>query len=410
MVIMMKIARTVFRSGERYSLLLDEGTPVWYPTLFATSQLRNSAKAPNTIEAYLNAIRHLLEWAQSQNIVLEDLFSTNQFLTVEQVENLCDYLKKKKRKENYVDLKKPSILRKELHRAKYFKQESVSNETLYIRISYVSDYIEWLAKYVLSERRRTIDSNISQKISRMLTSLNARRPKRTTSSRHHKMGLAYNQRAVLLNIVDPQHPGSPFSDNTKGRDSLIIEILYKTGIRLGELLSIRISDFNFQNNTLLIPRRHDDPSDPRTKQPVVKTLDRLLPLSRQLSETVHNYILKERARIDNAKKNDFLFVTYKIGPYCGEPLSASSVYCIFRRINQHVKELSDLTPHILRHTWNDMFSEKVDEQGIGAAEEEKIRSFLMGWKEGSGTSAIYTRRHIEKKAHEVSLLLQGGRD
>lgn len=30
----------------------------------------------------------------------------------------------------------------------------------------------------------------------------------------------------------------------------------------------------------------------------------------------------------------------------------------------------------------------------------------MGWAEGSGTSTTYTKRHIAKKAHEVSLLLQ----
>ena len=50
--------------------------------------------------------------------------------------------------------------------------------------------------------------------------------------------------------------------------------------------------------------------------------------------------------------------------------------------------------------------EKVDQQGIKEAEEEKLRSNLMGWAEGSGTSTTYTKRHIAKKAHEVSLLLQ----
>ncbi len=44
-----------------------------------------------------------------------------------------------------------------------------------------------------------------------------------------------------------------------------------------------------------------------------------------------------------------------------------------------------------------MFSEKVDEQGISEAEEEKLRSNLMGWAEGSGTSKTYTQRHIEKR-------------
>jgi hypothetical protein len=30
----------------------------------------------------------------------------------------------------------------------------------------------------------------------------------------------------------------------------------------------------------------------------------------------------------------------------------------------------------------------------------------MGWKEGSGTAAVYTKRHTRKKAREASLQLQ----
>ncbi len=95
----MKLIRTKFKSGERYSLLVDDkGMPIWYPTLFATSKLRNSAKAPNTIEAHLNAIKLLIEWSHSSNIVLEEIFSAKQFLTTEQIEHLCIYLKGKKMK------------------------------------------------------------------------------------------------------------------------------------------------------------------------------------------------------------------------------------------------------------------------------------------------------------------------
>lgn len=132
----------------------------------------------------------------------------------------------------------------------------------------------------------------------------------------------------------------------------------------------------------------------------------MLPISRKLAERTHDYILRERSQVVGANKHDFLFVTYKSGPYCGKPLSSSGLYKIINQVRESIDDLSDLTPHIFRHTWNDMFSEKVDEQGISEAEEEKLRSNLMGWAEGSGTSKTYTQRHIEKKAHQVSILLQ----
>jgi len=49
----------------------------------------------------------------------------------------------------------------------------------------------------------------------------------------------------------------------------------------------------------------------------------------------------------------------------------------------------------------------MDKRRVSSAEEEKIRSYLMGWKGGSGTASTYTRRHIERKAREAALLLQG---
>jgi hypothetical protein len=48
----------------------------------------------------------------------------------------------------------------------------------------------------------------------------------------------------------------------------------------------------------------------------------------------------------------------------------------------------------------------MDANKVGEDAEKKARSYLMGWSETSGTAATYTRRHIRKKAQEVSLQLQ----
>ena len=406
---MLKLTRVKFESsGERYSLLTgSDGLPLWYPTLFATSQLRNAAKAPNTIEAHLNAIKLLFEWANSHEIDLKQSFSTMKFLTVEQIESLCSYLKhdrSQRVKSNVIPIR---MANKERTRASLTQTKTVAKQTYYIRISYIADYLEWFAKRVLSERKIIISREISHLISLMIRSLKARRPIRSINQRNAPKGVSEAQRELLLSVCDPKYLNSPFSSKTRERDSLLVEILYRTGVRLGELLSIKISDLNFQENTLLIARRHDDVDDPRIKQPVAKTLDRLLPLSRGLSQRIHDYILRDRSLVKGANRHEFLFITYKSGPHCGTPLSTSSVYRIINRVTSNIDCLSKLTPHVLRHTWNDRFSEKADAQGLDQAEEEKLRSYLMGWKEGSGTSATYTRRHIEKEAHRVSLLLQG---
>ncbi|EFC7583821.1 site-specific integrase, partial [Escherichia coli] len=61
-----------------------------------------------------------------------------------------------------------------------------------------------------------------------------------------------------------------------------------------------------------------------------------------------------------------------------------------------------------RHTWNYEFSSLVDgmDETFSEEKEEQIRSYLMGWKTGSGTAQIYNRRHLVEEAHKTSLAMQ----
>jgi hypothetical protein len=60
----------------------------------------------------------------------------------------------------------------------------------------------------------------------------------------------------------------------------------------------------------------------------------------------------------------------------------------------------------LRHTWNDNFSKKMDEDQASPEDEQKLRSRLMGWNPTSDTAATYTRRTIERRARKASLEMQ----
>ncbi len=91
----------------------------------------------------------------------------------------------------------------------------------------------------------------------------------------------------------------------------------------------------------------------------------------------------------------------------GAPLSLSAVNAIFAELrNAFNGEFDAVTPHVLRHTWNDRFSEIMDIAKVSEAEEERMHSFLMGWAPTSKTSVNYTRRHVRLKAQQVSLAMQ----
>lgn len=104
-------------------------------------------------------------------------------------------------------------------------------------------------------------------------------------------------------------------------------------MRAGELLNLKVNDLNLRNNTLSIFRRHDCIEDRRLNQPLVKTGERIIPLSDELVMEIFDYIQTCRSKITK-KKHDFLFVTHSAGKTVGEPLSVSAYEKIISTIKK----------------------------------------------------------------------------
>jgi len=115
-----------------------------------------------------------------------------------------------------------------------------------------------------------------------------------------------------------------------------------------------------------------------------------------------SYINNERRSIMAARKVPQVFVSDE-----GDPLSQASIDKVFLQIRQACPDLpEDLSSHVMRHTWNERFSEEADALGLSESAEEKARNTQQGWSDNSKMGVTYTRRHTAKKAREVSLKLQ----
>lgn len=208
----------------------------------------------------------------------------------------------------------------------------------------------------------------------------------------------------LLSVTSPISPENPWKGKgTRIRNALQVRWFCELGLRRGEVLNVKISDINFQSEELTVVRRADDPQDPRKDQPLVKTRDRKIPLSPSFCKLRHEYITNTRRAPEGARRHPYLFIAMGTGA----PLSLSAVNAIFAELrNTFNGEFDAVTPHVLRHTWNDRFSDIMDNAKVSEAEEERMRSFLMGWAPTSKTSVNYTRRHVRLKAQQVSLAMQ----
>lgn len=397
----------IMSNGERYCLLVDSvsGMPLFYPNLYVTTQIRNRSLSYSAMEGALASISILLKFMLERNQSLEERFKKGLFLNLSEIDALRDYCRKMFRN---MKIKSNLIRVRDIKGNKNKERNGiVSSQTEYKRLTVIAQYIEWLA-YYLSEN--SLSDERIKLIEKMIKGIKSRRPVR--KNRNQEMdgrGLSEEQLDILFELIMPGSESNPFEDKSvRVRNRLMILMLYYLGLRGGELLNIRIRDIDFSNGQLVVVRRADEKDDPRTDQPLVKTLDRRLPIKDSLVQEIHNYILKYRKQIPNARKHDFLFVTHKQGPTNGQPISKSAYAKIIRVVKEVSPDLYGFTGHSLRHAWNENFSNCIDnmDNPPDEAQQEKMRSYLMGWREGSGTAATYNKRFVKRKSQEATLEMQ----
>ncbi|MCI4411621.1 MAG: site-specific integrase, partial [Thiotrichales bacterium] len=385
--------------GERYCLLVDSvtGLPLFYPNLFVTTQIRNASLSFSAMESVLVGVSVLIRFCQHAGIDLDKRFQRKEFLVRHEIEALADFCQLKLRQEP-ISQKVISIAHK--------KERLVASQTTYVRLTHIARYLAWLPSVMSPQLTR----EHNDKLRDMVLMIKTRRPvKKGRNSGVSEKGLSDGQIEVLFEIFRPDSDLNPFDRrDVRVRNRLIFLMLFHLGVRSGELLNIRIRDIDFANNQIVVARRADDKNDPRLDQPLVKTLDRRLPVKDTLIQEIHDYIVNYRKLIPNANRHDFLFVTHKPGPTVGQPISKASYNKVMAIIRDVSPDLYSFTGHALRHKWNERFSELMDSQDTppDEAQQEQLRSWLMGWRQGSGTAATYNQRFIKRKASEASMALQ----
>lgn len=219
-----------------------------------------------------------------------------------------------------------------------------------------------------------------------------------------RQGMTKTEVERMLKAIDPASPDNPWKNkHARVRNQLIFHWLLSLGLRKGELLVIKLADIDLRSNEVTVSRRADDPEELRKDEPNTKTKDRLLSLGDTLANMTRDYILGVRKAMRNAKRHPYFIVATGTG----RPLTKSAVNKLFVELRTKVPGLpEELTPHVLRYSWNDAFSEQMDAKNVEPAEEEKMRKQQMGWSDKSKMASLYTKRHTEKKAKEASLALQ----
>ncbi len=124
----------------------------------------------------------------------------------------------------------------------------------------------------------------------------------------------------------------PAGDSYKElRDSAMLELLYATGIRVSELIGLKMSDVNMHMG-FLICRDGDK--------------ERMVSFSNEVREALYQYLTKARDHMAANEARDILFVNCS-----GTPMSRQGFWKLIKGYAKKAGITKDITPHTLRHTF-----------------------------------------------------------
>lgn len=403
--------RVLFRNGERHSVLSRPGgLPVHEATLYL-AKYRKRGRAANTIHAVCTALALLYRELDIAGIDLLQRLREGQFLTVPELNRLADATQHKVADLSYeeadergglnvIDIRRIRMRRK----SAVEEAKAVSVGTQATRLRYMADYLEFLATYMGATLSASMRKELAFESERTLKVLRAQVPPVSKRAKlGAREGLSKEDQDRLLKVIHPDSPGNPWERGfVRQRNWLIVVLLLATGMRRGELLGLQIRDLDQRLPKLRIIRRADASEDPRRIQPNTKTNDREVELRAAIMRAVWSYINHHRKKIKTARKYPQLIVSDE-----GQPLSLKSIDKIFVQLRDACPGLPvTLTSHVMRHTWNERFSEQAELLGLTDAVEEKARNEQQGWTDNSKSAATYTGRYASRKGRELSLKLQ----
>ncbi|MBB4053680.1 integrase [Devosia subaequoris] len=396
-----------FLKGERFPFLVrkETGLPLEGPTFWSLALRRAQNLQSSTIENDLRSLMFLFLWAELRGVSVEGRLAEGTFFSLTEIIDISNVIGRYRQgvlaelATNVVKLPSDQAL-------------GVDVDERRNRLSAAYSFIEFTSADIQSQlspwpqrakRYASARNDCLGLLRGYVTSVGSRRK----NGAGEREGMERAAVVQLRRVIEPQHPDNPFRADVRFRNYVIVRLLLDLGIRRGELLGIRVDDLELgSNGTVMVHRRPDDPLDPRTRKPNTKTESRLLALNGRLVELVHEYVLRHRSALPAARRHPFLIVN----SVDGAPLSLSAVNKIFEALRERIPDLpDDLSPHVLRHTWNDAFSEHADLNRIPAEHEVKWRARLMGWR-NENSAQHYLKRTVRRRSNEELRVMQDGFD
>lgn len=180
--------------------------------------------------------------------------------------------------------------------------------------------------------------------------------------------LAVDEIDKLLQSIDLSHP-------LGHRNIAILETLYGSGLRVSELVDLKLSDLLFEEDLVLVTGKGN-------KQ-------RLVPLGNYAKKRLVQYITEDRMHLDI--KTEYADIVF-LNRY-GRKLTRAMIFTMIKKAAKEIGLKKNISPHTFRHS----FATHLLENGADL----RTIQMMMG-HESITTTEIYT--HLDNKKISASLL------
>lgn len=324
----MHVVKATYESGRSKYVLLDDNFDIHEEALFFSNYLYSQGYSINTIEGYLRDIKKYLEYIKEKDINLDEVKPIH-------ISQFIDFLKGFEQ-EGVINLdmevkRSAATINRKLAAVSTFYCCLESSKVIYdspfkyFEVYGKRGYYKSFLNYTQSSKIKTRNIGIRNK---------------TTSSKYIR-----NYKNRMEKRVFPDEIKSFIEGLDTFRDKLIFEILYETGMRIGELLSLKINaiseidPFERFGNIYII---YDEDNDDQSRQQ--KSGSRTIPVTMKLITMIDDYITSDRPYVEN---QEYVFVSHA-GKTKGLPINRRTIEKVFTVCS--AKTYIKCTPHMLRHT------------------------------------------------------------
>ena len=256
----------------------------------------------------------------------------------------------------------------------YLKKNKINKEPLTLQSDQIKEFIYHISKEIkpqtqariISGLRRFYDYLILEELIEMNPMKNIETP---------KIGV-HLPTTLTLKEIDKMISNIKLTSKTGIRNVAIIELLYSCGLRVSELVNLKVSDLFFKESLIKVTGKGNK--------------ERFVPISVLSQEYINNY-LNEIRKHHKIKKNfeDTLFLNER-----GTNLSRNMIFIIINKLKKQSNINKKIGPHTLRHS----FATHLIENGADLITIQK----MMG-HESITTTERYL--HVNKK-HLIDSLIK----